>query len=86
MKNNLNKTSCCGGYFNTATHRSKEKVFPNGHITGGTRLIYIGDGTIKLNGRETGTIYYLSNYQRHLKVYPQDVNGMLRRKDIILEP
>lgn len=78
---------CCG---QTARRRYKTparpKLPPNPQITGGIKLIYIGAGQKTIRGKSSGLKYHLSDYRRHFKADPEDVDDILKSRLFMLEP
>jgi hypothetical protein len=76
---------CCGGH----VRRRDEKVSKlpaNPAVPGGTPVIYIGSGNVRVTGKTTGLVYYASDHRRHLRVFPDDVDSILTRPGFILRP
>lgn len=59
---------------------------PNPKVSGGTRLLYLGIGQRTLKARASGNSYHVSDQRRMFTAAADDVQGLLRNRDVILTP
>lgn len=76
---------CCGKIVTNRKHE-KVKIPANPKINNGVGVIYLGSGIVKLSNNRSGNIYYASDHRRDLRVDRQDVDRLLNRSDIMLNP
>ena len=77
---------CCGSYSKKRIVIAKEPLPPNPKVQGGTAIIYLGSGNISFKGEVSGSMYFASDHNRHLKVHTADVESILKDKTFILKP
>ena len=77
---------CCGQIPKQKKIVSLKKLPDNPIIRNGVEVIYIGAGTIKVNGKASGHTYYVSDHQRRVKVESDDVAGIIKTGLFIIKP
>jgi hypothetical protein len=79
---------CCGQPVRPRRNEreSGQPLPPNPKISGGTRLLYLGIGRRTLKTRASGNSYYVSDQRRKFSVATDDVQELLRNRDVIIAP
>ena len=49
-------------------------------------MIFLGSGRRDIRGRASGLTYVVADSRRHFRVDPDDVDQLLRQRDVILQP
>ena len=81
------ETGFCCGQIPPKRNNKKEKILPeNPGTSKGMELIYLGAGDMKIKGKASGLIYYVSNHQRRFKAEAGDVSDILKMSEFILKP
>jgi len=80
-------SGCCGHPRRRIRVRREEPPLPpNPTISGGVHLLYLGSARQDFRGSSTGLTYTVSDRRRAFVAHPSDVNGLLRKRFMILEP
>lgn len=79
--------SCCGG----SMPGKKRKVVietlpPNPVVSSGVTILYLGSGKRKIMGTGSGSIYFVSDHHRQLKVFRDDAEDILSMPYFIRKP
>ena len=73
---------CCG---QTPKRRDiADELPPNPTVKSGTKMIYFGSGTRQILGKASGLTYHVSNHRRRFMAHANDVDSLLRNRDIML--
>lgn len=78
---------CCGQPTRQRRSRARsEPLPPNPKLTRGVGMIFLGSGRRDIRGRASGLTYVVADSRRHFRVDPDDVDQLLRQRDVILQP
>jgi hypothetical protein len=77
---------CCGQPRRQRRPKDRPLLPPNPKVREGVRLLYLGVGEQRLQGRSTDLVYHVSQYRRLFKADVEDASALLRRRDLILAP
>ncbi len=80
------KSGCCGTYHNKKKPKVIENIPDNPKVAGGIAVIYVGSGYIKIDGAQSGFTYHASDHNRHFAVAHEDIDFVMKTKDIIYKP
>jgi hypothetical protein len=78
---------CCGQNRARKWRKTVREHLPeNPKVAGGIKLVYLGSGRAELIGRASGGHYHVSDHRRHFVAAPEDVDQLVRRKDVMMKP
>lgn len=81
----MKTTSCCGAVL-YKRKKAENVIIPNPKVINGVKVIYLGQGYLKLRGKASGLTYHASDHQRQFTVEEDDVTSILRYSHVILKP
>lgn len=80
-------SSCCGHPSRARRQKKTPEVLPdNPSIRHGIQLLYLGSGTREMTGAHSEATYFVGDSRRRFLVHKQDVDDLLRDREIILAP
>lgn len=80
------KPSCCGTYSKRKRAIAIESNPDNPSISNGIDVIYVGSGYKSIASISSGYTYHCSDHHRHFTIAVQDVDQVMKNKDIIYKP
>jgi hypothetical protein len=77
---------CCGQPTTRRRARPSPEPLPaNPSPAGGIAMVYIGSGNREVAGPRSGLTYFVGGQRRHFRAHPDDVDGLVRRREFILK-
>ena len=77
---------CCGQIPKPRKTINLKSLPENPVAVKGVELIYLGSGDMKIRGKASGLIYYVSDHRRRFKAEAGDVSDIVNGIDFIYKP